>query len=82
MHLSQYPWHSTSQQAPVVVLNPECDDLDLISSNTHLMHSEVRINEPKCRIFHHHAHNIMGTVYVLDAESAKCSLAESSHSSR
>lgn len=42
---SQHLWCFTSQNPPVVVLNPECDELDLISSNTHLMHSEVRSNE-------------------------------------
>ena len=41
---SQRLWFFTSQNPPVVVLNPECDELDLTSSNTHLMHSEVRSN--------------------------------------
>lgn len=28
-------------QAPVIVLYPDCCDLDFISANSHLMHSEV-----------------------------------------
>lgn len=40
-------WLFTWQNPPVIVLDPECDHLDLISSNTHLMHSEVRTDEIK-----------------------------------
>ena len=42
-------------QAPVIVLNPDSADLDLVSSNSHLMHSEVsaQINPLFTRMLFH-----------------------------
>ena len=36
--------NNLSLQPPVIVSDPECTEIDLVSANSHLMQSEVRIS--------------------------------------